>query len=78
MPITVSETHADSLSLLSLSRDKNSTHLDMENVAAVAQGLTNPRHWVTHTIPKFHEPQYLTWFMVTLLMHRFLTWLQVS
>jgi len=27
----------------------------MDNVAAVAQGLTNPRQWVAHTMPKCYE-----------------------
>lgn len=27
----------------------------MDNVAAVAQGLANPRQWVTLTMPKFYE-----------------------
>jgi len=50
----------------------------MDSMAAVAQGLTNPRHQVTHTIPKLCETSVFNLLMVILLMHRFLTWLQVS
>jgi len=54
MPIAVSETHRD-FCLSTVSRDTNNTHLDMDNVALVAHGLKNPRHWFAHKIPKFFE-----------------------
>jgi hypothetical protein len=57
MPDTVSETHTDCLS--AVSRDTNNSHLDVVNMAAVAQGPTNPGHLVAHAIPKIDETSVL-------------------